>query len=265
MTKKWSSTAMKIKSASNEKLWDHDAGLYRDNETTTLHPQDGNVWAVKSNLTQSKSQIASISRSLRFRWGKYGAPAPEAGTTVSPFISGIELQSHYLAGNANSALDLLRLEWGFMMDDPRMTNSTFIEGYSTDGSLVYAPYANSPRISHAHGWSTAPTSVLMNYAAGLKIMDGAGEIWRIEPQPGGLRFIDAGFTTVRGSFGIKFEAMNGTYKELSFKVPEGSKGDVILPGVRGTFVNQNGTHVSFNDRTSQSLGGGNWTLVPFKN
>ena len=59
--------------------------------------------------------------------------------------------------------------------------------------------------------------------------------------------------------------MNGTYKELSLKVPGGSKVDVILPGVRGTFVNQNETHVSFNDRTSQSLGGGNWTLVPFKN
>jgi hypothetical protein len=29
-----------------------------------------------------------------------------------------------------------------MLDDLRMTNSTFIEGYTTNGSLHYAPYIN---------------------------------------------------------------------------------------------------------------------------
>lgn len=45
-----------------------------------------------------------------------------------------------------AALDLMRIEWGnYMLDDPRMTNSTFIEGYSADGSLHYSPYSNDPR------------------------------------------------------------------------------------------------------------------------
>lgn len=40
----------------------------------------------------------------------------------------------------------MRLQWGdFMLDDPRMTNSTFIEGYSADGSLHYAPYPDDAR------------------------------------------------------------------------------------------------------------------------
>ncbi|KAG9241134.1 hypothetical protein BJ878DRAFT_396192, partial [Calycina marina] len=63
----------------------------------------------------------------------------------------------------------MRLQWGFMLNDPRMTNSTFVEGYATSGELKYAPYANDARISHVHGWSTAPTSLLSFYVAGLHL------------------------------------------------------------------------------------------------
>ncbi|KAJ5769023.1 hypothetical protein N7520_003582 [Penicillium odoratum] len=258
----WTTTASKIKAAANQRLWDRKAGLFRDNETTTLHPQDGNVWAVKSNLTQSSSQARQISQSLRARWGKYGAPAPEAGRTVSPFISGFELQTHYMAGNPDSALDLLRLEWGFMMDDPRMTNSTFIEGYSSDGSLHYAPYTNDPRVSHSHGWSTGPTSVLMNYAAGLRLKSAAGATWLIAPQPGNLTFVDAGFATKLGAFTIAFETRNGTYNHLRFSTPVGTTGDFILPGVKGTLISTNGTRVALNGGVVSGLKGGNWTIVP---
>lgn len=59
------------------------------------------------------------------------------------------------------ALDLMHSMWGdFLLDDPRMTNSTFIEGYSADGTLHYPPYDQDSRISYAHAWSTGPTSVL---------------------------------------------------------------------------------------------------------
>ncbi|EKV16292.1 Alpha-L-rhamnosidase A, putative [Penicillium digitatum PHI26] len=259
----WTSKAAKIKDAANKKLWDKSAGLFRDNETTTFHPQDGNVWAVKSNLTNSPSQIRQISKSLRNRWGKYGAPAPEAGPTISPFISGFELQTHYIAGNPNSALDLLRLEWGFMMDDPRMTNSTFIEGYSTDGSLHYQPYTNDPRVSHAHGWSTGPTSVLMNYAAGLQLKSAAGATWSITPQPGDLTSVDAGFATKLGLFAVAFEVRNGNYQHLHFRTPVGTTGDVVLPGLAGTLVSANGAKVALSAAGMASgLAGGNWTFVP---
>ena len=160
----WSTHAAKIKHAAYERLWDPRANLYRDNDTkplTTLHPQDGNAWAVLSGLTMSEKQNANISTALAARWGRYGAPAPEAGATVSPFISGFELQAHYIAGHPERAVKLMKLMWGdFMLEDSRMTNSTFIEGYSTNGDLHYAPYTNDPRISHAHGWSTGPTSAL---------------------------------------------------------------------------------------------------------
>jgi len=150
----WSSTAETLKAAANTLLWNPLTGLYTDNETTTLSPQDGNSWALKANLTLSSNQTAAISSALQARWGVYGAPAPEAGVplSISPFIGSFELEGHFIAGNSGAALDLIRTQWGFMLDDPRMTNSTFVEGFSADGSLHYAPYTNDARVSHAHGW-----------------------------------------------------------------------------------------------------------------
>ena len=137
----WPSIADGIRTAANDVLWDSELNLYRDNDTqplTDLHPQDGNAWAIISNITGSLERAANVSQALQSRWGPYGAPAPEAGATVSPFVSGFELQAHYKAGRPGAAVNLTKLMWGdFMLDDPRMTNSSFIEGYSTDGRYVY--------------------------------------------------------------------------------------------------------------------------------
>ncbi|RAL58092.1 hypothetical protein DID88_009809 [Monilinia fructigena] len=166
------------------------AKLYRDNDSlplTTLHPQDGNAWAIFSGLVDSPSRALQVSDSLAARWNQYGAPAPECGgNVVSPFVSVFEIQAHYLAGRADRAVKMIKFMWGdFMLDDPRMTNSTFIEGYSTDGTLHYAPYANDPRVSHAHGWSTGPTSALTFHGAGLMVTSGAGKTWSVAPNLGG--------------------------------------------------------------------------------
>lgn len=235
--------------------------MYRDNETATLYPQDGNSWAVKANLTLSEEQSARVSSSLRSRWGSFGAPAPEAGKTVSPFIGGFEVQAHYLAGDANSALDLMRLQWGFMLDDPRMTNSTFIEGYATDGSLQYAPYSNSPRISHAHGWATGPTAALTFFTAGLHLTGPAGTTWRYAPQPGNLTNVDAGFSTKLGVFSSTFQRTDTEgYQKLSFNTPNGTTGDVELAGTKGTLVSKNGRRVELVNGAVKGLEGGLWRL-----
>lgn len=234
----WPKTAAEIKSAANSILWDASMNLYRDNDSlplTSLHPQDGNSWAVVSNITSNMDRAINISIALEARWGKYGPPAPEAGATVSPFISGFELQAHYLAGRPEVAVNLTRYMWGdFMLEDPRMTNSTFIEGYSTNGDLHYAPYTNDPRVSHAHGWSTGPTSTLTFFAAGLTVTSEAGKTWRVAPQLGGLRMANAGYQTSLGSFSSHVNATADGGLEIEIITPVNTLGTISLPYEGGT-------------------------------
>lgn len=224
----WEMIAERIKMAANSLLWNEEAGMYLDNETTTLAPQDGNAWAVVANLTLNQTQVQRISFNLVTRWTPYGAPAVEAGDAISPFISGFELQAHFLAANALAALDLMRLQWGFMLDDARMTNSTFLEGYSTTGELHYAPYLNDARISHAHGWATGPTSSLTFYVAGIQLLSAGGRRWRMAPLPGDLKHIDAGFSTSLGFFGAE-TTISKRELAMEFEAPEGTIGEVSVP------------------------------------
>jgi hypothetical protein len=147
---------------------------------------------------------------------------------VSPFVFGCELQAHYLAGQPQYAVQLIKRMWAdFMLDDPRMTNSTFIEGYSTNGDLHYAPYTNDPRISHAHGWATGPTSALTFYAAGPQITSAVGKTWRIAPSPGELTSVEAGSETSLGSFPSNVTTGEGGIK-VRFATPKGTMGGVSL-------------------------------------
>jgi hypothetical protein len=141
---------------------------------------------------------------------------------------GFELHAHYLAGQPQYAVQLIKRMWAdFMLDDPRMTNSTFIEGYSTNGDVHDTPYRNDPRISHAHGWATGPTSALTFCAAGLQITSVVGETWRVAPGPGGLVSMEAGFETGLGSFACNVMAGKGGMK-VRFATPERTAGGVRL-------------------------------------
>jgi hypothetical protein len=228
-TSNWTIIAERIKTSANELLWNEEAGMYIDNETTTLMPQDGNSWAVVANLTVNSTQVQRVSAALADRWTPYGAPALEAADAISPFISGFELQTHFLAENTTAALGLMRLQWGFMLDDPRMTNSTFIEGYSTTGELHYAPYLNDARISHAHGWATGPTSSLTFYVAGIQLLSAGGKTWRIAPSLGDLKIADAGFSTDVGFFSAKTQIGDDGAWTMDFEAPQGTSGEVKLP------------------------------------
>ncbi|KAG9947652.1 bacterial alpha-L-rhamnosidase domain-containing protein, partial [Aureobasidium melanogenum] len=221
----WSNASIAIASAANTLLWDSTASLYKDNETTTLHPQDGNVWSIIAGIA-SANQSTAISSALATRWGPYGAPAPEAGTTISPFISGFELQAHFLAGQPQRAIDLMRFMWAdFMLDDPRMTNSTYIEGYDTSGALHYPAYADDARISHSHGWSSGPVLALSTFAAGLHVLNATS--WVAHPQPGNLTNVEAGFKVGHGSYTANYSVtVRGA--RYTFSTPAGTKGSLVL-------------------------------------
>ena len=235
---KWLSMAAKIKNSVNDLLYDRNAGLFFDNTTSAgrfLYPQDGNVAAIRFNLTKSTSQAVAIANNLSKRLAKFGVPSPELPGAISPFMGSLEADAHFLAtpGDASRALSLIRTQWKYMMQT--FSNSTFIEGYGSDGSLTYPFYpGGSTFISHAHVWSTGPTYSLMNRLVGLRVnpveIDTADGSWVFQPsaQGSGVTFADGGFKTFLGSWSAEWN-IDGHRLSGFINVPSGLIGTMYIP------------------------------------
>lgn len=89
----WLANATIVKQAFNDAFWSEELGMYTDNATTMLAPQDGNSMAVVFNLITSPKQANSISEGLTKNWNEFGALAPEAPDTIAPFIGGFEVSA----------------------------------------------------------------------------------------------------------------------------------------------------------------------------
>lgn len=236
----WATNATNLKVKFNEAFWVESAGLYRDNVTTTLHPQDANSFAVLFNLTTSKEQSARVSAGLENNWNDLGAVAPELPLTISPFISGFELQAHFVSGNDARALDLLRREWGYILNTNLSVHSTLLEGFTSNGSISYRSYRgynyDPSYTSHAHGWSSGPTSALTFYVLGLTITSPEGRTWSVAPHLSGLQSAEGGFETTLGWFGVKWTKKAQSF-ELSITTPIGTSGTIKLPLAGNVMVN----------------------------
>ncbi|GJJ09716.1 hypothetical protein Clacol_003940 [Clathrus columnatus] len=244
----WSKNATLLKGVYNTLLWDDTAGMYKDNTTnTTLHPQDGNSFAVLYNLTLNDTQATRISAGLTKNWNNIGAVAPELPGTISPFISGFEVQAHFTAGNDDRALDLINRTWGYMVNTPLSVQSTLLEGFTSNGSIWYRAadgYNFDPSYtSHSHGWSSGATSALTFYVLGLQVVQSQGSVWKVEPHPGSnLNNAEGGFETNLGWFGVQWNidrsGKSGKKLTISIDVPSTStRGSVVLPpSFRGKVV-----------------------------
>lgn len=232
LTNTWNSRAESLKKAINEYCWDDSYGAFKDNATdTTLHPQDANSMAILFGVVDS-DRAAGISEKLTENWTPIGAVAPELPENVVSFISSFEIQSHFVVQNPTRALDLIRRSWGWYINNPNGTESTVIEGYLKNGTFGYRMdrgYGYDPSyVSHSHGWSSGPTSALTEYIVGLSVTSRLGETWAIAPQFADLKHAQAGFVTSLGKFQASWEKKSDGYS-LSFSVPEGTTGNVVLP------------------------------------
>ncbi|KAM7215829.1 Six-hairpin glycosidase-like protein [Rhypophila decipiens] len=210
------------------RLYCPSTGLFSDNigqrsckGAYHVDPQDGNSWVLISGLDLSESNLPftdpksedresnplpegvpsaqNISDNLVKRWTKFGAPAPEFPNVISPFASGFELLAHAASGNISAAVELMLLEWGYLLDGPGFTNSTLAEGFRVDGHMQYPAYPSAARNSHAHGWSSGPTSVLINSVVGIQVTKYGGSELVVNPRlPGWLSFVRGGFELADG-------------------------------------------------------------------
>jgi hypothetical protein len=231
----WAAAAATLKTAVNATLWDDAAGQYRDNPTSDLHPQDGNSAAVWYGLAPA-DRAARISAALQTNWTQYGATTPENGGQISTFPGSMEVQAHLAAGDSTRALDLIRREWGYMLNSPLGTGSTFWEGYLANGQFGYG----GAYMSAAHGWSTGPTSALTFYVLGIAPTTVAGG-YAIHPEPSDLSSTQGSLKTPLGDITLSWrhDVRTRTFTE-QVDAPTGAIAHVDTPtfGARtAVFVN----------------------------
>ena len=239
----WRSRAATLKAAVNSRLWNPTVGLYRDNPTSTLYPQDGNSLAVWHGLTDSPAKDASIVRALTARWNHIGALTPEKndGGKIGTFPGSMELQAHLVTGDDVNALVLMRREWGHMLSSPMGTASTFWEGMDYHGALD--PAYGGSFVSAAHGWATGPTFALTFYVLGLMPLGPEGR-YQFIPHRGDLTHAEGNITLPQGavSGAWDYSASAGTFS-ATLTSPAGTNGTIGIPtyGASTVSVTVNGT------------------------
>ena len=123
-----------------------------------------------------------------------------------------------------------------MLDGPGMTNSTLIEGYRIDGDIQYPAYRSASLVSHAHGWSTGPITVLMQGILGIRLVSPLGKTWEIEPHlTKWLNYARGGFATKLGKFEVYIALMQSQktgrkIETLKITIPSVSTGWVRWGG-----------------------------------
>ncbi len=203
--------------------WNAATGLYRDTPTSSVYPQDGNSLAVWYGLA---TDPLAISQALAKRWTPIGAPTPEkSSTSINPFPGSMEALAHFAAGDDQTGLDMIKLEWGYMLNAPYGT-STFWEGYKTDGSSDYS----ENYVSSSHGWSTGPTSALTFYVLGIQPDPAGGPGYSLIPHPGTLRHVEGQLQTPAGTIAQSYDAdpNAGTFS-ARYSAPPGAVGTVAVP------------------------------------
>lgn len=137
----------------------------------------------------------------------------------STFYGYYMLQAQALAGEYQTAIDIIRQFWGGMLD---MGATTFWEDFNMDwlkdaarideltpsgkkdihgcyGGYCYVSY----RHSLCHGWASGPTAWMTEHILGVKILEPGCKVIKIEPHLGDLTWVEGSFPTPYGIVTMK--------------------------------------------------------------
>ncbi len=231
----WSSQATDLRQRINALLFDAGRGVYkladRDNGTHagTAVPQDANAEAITFGVAPAGTP-AGILRYLRSNlWGRFGpqpySPDANYSTVISPFVTGMEVDARFAAGDTDGALALTHNLWDQMTDrhGPYYTGALW-EKLNQDGTDVDA------NASLAHGWATGPVSSLSGYLVGARPVTAGYKTWIIAPQPGNVTWAQGQIPTPSGALVSRWRrGHRDSSWTLTMAAPKGTSGTVAVP------------------------------------
>lgn len=227
LAKSYADRAAALRTAVNTHLWDEAAGAYRFYPDSTIHPQDGNSLAAWYGLAD-RAKARRISHYLTGNWTSIGTTAPENKGNPGVFSGSMEVNAHFQAGGQaadKAGVEIIRRQWGYMLDHPEGTKSTFWESFRNpeDGCATCSSYT-----SMAHSWATGPTPALTFYVLGLNPTGTAGRTFDFVPHTADLSFAQGNITTTYGPVNASWKVTKGTYR-ASLEAPRGTEGRAGVP------------------------------------
>lgn len=219
--------AAALRTAVNANFWDETAGAYRFYPDSAIHPQDGNSLAVWYGLA-GRDKARRISASLKGNWNEITSTAPENKGNPGVFSGSMEVNAHFAAGGQaadQAGVDIIRRQWGYMLNHPEGTGSTFWESFRNlgDGCVFCSSY-----VSLAHAWATGPTPALTFSVLGLNPTGTGGRSFDFVPHTADLTFAQGRITTTVGAVNASWKVSNGTYT-AQLKAPGRTVGRAGVP------------------------------------
>jgi hypothetical protein len=206
---RWRRRLAPLRHAFNRVFWDPRARAYLDSPTgPRVHPEDGNAFAVLAGFasrSRARSALGYLSRSIRQSYGNtlldvdaWSHPGwgGLSNLRVYPFIGYYEVLARYDAGLDDSALELLRREWGYMVrNGPRQGM------WENIGPHGGGP-TNTLGQSWEHGWSSGAAPALSTEVLGIQPASPGFRTYTIAPHPSGLAWARGRMPTPHGSIGF---------------------------------------------------------------
>lgn len=220
--KQWAALAETVKTAVNERLWDAEAGAYRDTYDPSYVPQDGNTLAVLFGIAEGEQAKQALDTLCRENWSPYGSailskemPVDAEGNehtrqgvkTISPAACMYEAEARFLSGDPESALELIRRCWGTMIRKGAKTFWEFAPNNATDRWII-----------PSHAWSGGCTYLLSAYVLGIRPGKPGYETLLFRPY-GGFDSFRGVVPTAKGLVAVSCETVSGK-KRYTLCVPD---------------------------------------------
>jgi len=197
----------KARVAFQEKLFDPEAGLYRDGVGTDHSSVHANLFPLAFGL------VPEANRSKIANW------LAQRGMKCSVYAAQYLLEGLFENGQANAALELMiapgNRSWRHMVE-----SGTTITWEAWDQKF-------KPNQDWNHAWGAAPANLLPRYVLGVRPLTPGWEQALIQPNPGSLKSSSGKVPTPLGP--VQLEWQRGTDFTLSLTLPPGLSARVELP------------------------------------
>lgn len=205
--KEWADFAKTLKSNINKYMWNEEMNAYTDCIRGTEYSK---VYSQQTHTVAYMSGVAEGERATRSKEILYNPPEGfvKAG---SPFYEFFLLEALQNDNRAQDFLDIMRRDWGFMLD----------KGATSFWEMWSCGTKEGDRLtrSHCHGWSAAPTYFLSKFILGVIPTEPGYKKVKICPHFGDLEWARGVIPTPQGNIEVSWKKTeNGEY-DIKVKSP----------------------------------------------